>query len=332
MNFAVPGLVTATFSRRLPGKSMSDTIKLILQFAIFPGFLFSVVIGLLATWVDRKVTARVQYRQGPPWYQPFADIVKLLGKEVFVPEGASQFVFLASPLAGLAAATLVVTMLWLFNAAPGTGFIGDLIVVLYLLTVPSLALIVGGSASRNPMGALGASREMKLVLGYELPFLIAVFVAVAKSGSIIFGNIISYQAAHGPLLFSLSGLLAFVVVLLAVQAKLGAAPFDIAEAEQEIMCGPLVEYSGAPLAVFRLTKALLYLALPVFMITLFLGGLQLSPAGLAWFIVEYVVILALLIVLKNTNPRLRIDQAVRVFWGPVLAIAAAAFVLALFGL
>jgi NADH-quinone oxidoreductase subunit H len=308
-----------------------DALKLILEFVVFPGFLFSAAVGLLSTWVDRKVTARVQYRQGPPWFQPFADILKLLGKEIFVPEGAAQFVFLAIPLVGLAAAILVSTMLWVFNADRSAGFIGDLILVLYLLTVPSLALIIGGSASRNPMGALGASREMKLVLGYELPFLIAVFVVVAKTGSIIFGNIINYQAVHGPIILSLSGLLAFIVVILAVQAKLGYAPFDIAEAEQEIMAGPLVEYSGAPLAVFRLTKAILFFALPVFMVTLFLGGIELSLLGIFWFAIKYVAILALLIVLKNTNPRLRIDQAVRVFWGPVLALAAAAFILALIG-
>ena len=297
----------------------------------FPGFLFSAVAGLLSTWVDRKVTARVQYRQGPPWFQPFADILKLLGKEIFVPEGSSQFVFLSIPLVGLAAVILVSTMLWSFNADRNVGFIGDLIVVLYLLTVPSLALIIGGSASRNPMGALGASREMKLILGYELPFLVAVFVVVAKTGSIIFGNIINYQAVHGPIIMSLSGLLAFIVVLLSAQAKLGYAPFDIAEAEQEIMAGPLVEYSGAPLAIFRLTKAILFFVLPVLMITLFLGGIELSLLGTVWFIVKYVIILALMIVLKNTNPRLRIDQAVRVFWGPVTVLAAVAFIFALIG-
>ena len=309
-----------------------ETIKLILAFVVFPGFLFSAVAGLLSTWVDRKVTARVQYRQGPPWFQPFADILKLLGKEIFVPEGASQFVFLAIPLVGLAAVILVSTMLWTFNADRNAGFIGDLIVVLYLLTVPSLALIIGGSASRNPMGALGASREMKLILGYELPFLIAVFVVVARTGSIIFGNIINYQTLHGPLIMSLSGVLAFGVVLLAAQAKLGYAPFDIAEAEQEIMAGPLVEYSGAPLALFRLTKAILFFVLPVLMITLFLGGIELSLMGMVWFIIKYVAILALMIVLKNTNPRLRIDQAVRVFWGPVTAVAVLAFIFALIGL
>ena len=308
-----------------------DTLKLILEFVVFPGFLFSAAAGLLSTWVDRKVTARVQYRQGPPWFQPLADILKLLGKEIFVPEGASRFVFLAIPLVGLAAVILVSTMLWSFNADRNAGFIGDLIVVLYLLTVPSLALIIGGSASRNPLGALGASREMKLILGYELPFLVAVFVVVAKTGSIILGNIINYQSAHGPLIMSLSGLLAFIVVLLSAQAKLGYAPFDIAEAEQEIMAGPLVEYSGAPLALFRLTKAILFFVLPVLMITLFLSGIALSLWGAVWFIIKYVAILVLMIVLKNTNPRLRIDQAVRVFWGPVLSVAVMAFIFALIG-
>ncbi|MDD5593196.1 MAG: NADH-quinone oxidoreductase subunit H [Candidatus Margulisbacteria bacterium] len=309
-----------------------DTVKLIIEFVIFPGFLFSALVGLLSTWVDRKVTARVQYRQGPPWFQPFADILKLLGKEIFVPEGASQFMFFSAPLIGLASVTLVSTMLWIFNADRNVSFIGDLIVVLYFLTVPSLALILAGSATRNPMGALGSSREMKMVLGYELPFLIAVFSVVARTGTILFGNIINYQAIHGPLIMSLSGLLAFAVVLLVVQAKLGYAPFDIAEAEQELMCGPLVEYSGAPLAIFRLTKAILFFVLPVFLITLFLGGIEMNWPGLAWFAVKYVIILSLIIVIKNTNPRLRIDQAVRVFWGPVLALSVVAFILALAGL
>jgi NADH-quinone oxidoreductase subunit H len=306
-------------------------LKLILEFMVFPGFLFSAAVGLLSTWVDRKVTAKVQYRQGPPWFQPFADILKLLGKEIFVPEGASQFVFFAIPLVGLASVILVSTMLWVINADRSAGFIGDLIVVLYLLTAPSLSLIIGGSASRNPMGALGASREMKLILGYELPFLIGVFVVVAKTGSIIFANIINYQTLHGSIIMSVSGLLAFIVVLLAVQAKLGYAPFDIAEAEQEIMAGPLVEYSGAPLAIFRLTKAILFFVLPVFLVTIFLGGIDISLLGIVWFIVKYVIILTLMIVMKNTNPRLRIDQAVRVFWGPVTAIAAVAFIFALIG-
>lgn len=307
-------------------------IENLFYFLIMPGFLFTAVVGLVSTWIDRKVTARVQWRKGPPWFQPFADVLKLLGKETIVPEGGSKAVFLAAPLIGLAAVTLVSTMLWLFAAYPLVGFVGDLIVVIYLLTIPSLAIIIGGSASRNPLSALGASREMKLILAYELPFILAAFTVVAKVGSIIFSKIIGYQAAQGMMILSPSGAISFLVSLLVVQAKLAFIPFDIPDAEQEIMGGPMLEYSGVPLGIFKITKAMLLFTLPVFLITLYLGGIDLSSGmGILWVVIKYVIILTLIILIKNTNPRIRIDQAVRFFWGPVTALAAIGFVLALTG-
>lgn len=306
---------------------------MIFKFLIFPGFLFTALVGLLATWVDRKVSARVQWRKGPPWYQPFADIVKLFGKETIIPEGASRAVFFGAPLCGLAAAALTATLIWQANLAPQEGFIGDIIVVLYLLTIPSTAIFIGGSASRNPLAALGSSREMKLVLAYELPFILAVFSVVAKASSLLFGNVLSYQAVHGAMLWSFSGAISFLVALLVVQAKLGWCPFDVAEAEQELAGGALIEYSGPPLAIFKLTRAILMLALPLLLITLFLGGASLSSGGgTLWFAFKYVFILTLMILIKNTNPRLRVDQALRFFWGPVTILAAVGFGLALIGL
>jgi NADH-quinone oxidoreductase subunit H len=311
---------------------LKEVIKQLWFFLVVPGFLFTAAIGLFSTWIDRKITARLQYRQGPPWYQPFADILKLLGKQIFVPAGGSKLVFLAAPLFGLTAAILVSATIWLINIDRSSGFIGDLIVLIYLLLIPSIALIIGGSASRSPIAALGSSREIKLILAYELPFLLAIFTVVAKSGSLLLGNIINYQSAHGMMLASASGLIAFLVALLVIQAKLGYVPFDIPEAEQEIMGGPLIEYSGAPLAVFKITKAMLFFILPVFLITLFLGGIDLSTfAGVMWLIIKYVILLLLVILIKNTNPRLRIDQAVRFFWGPVTALASIGFILAMIG-
>ena len=107
-----------------------DAAKYLLNYLIFPGFLFTAVAGLLATWVDRKVTARVHWRVGPPWYQPFADTVKLLGKEVLVPAGAKSTGFLIAPVIGLAAATLASTILWMASLYPESSFVGDSIVVL----------------------------------------------------------------------------------------------------------------------------------------------------------------------------------------------------------
>jgi len=308
-------------------------MKDVFYFLIIPGLLYTAVIGLLSSWIDRKVTARIQYRRGPVWYQPFADIIKLLGKEVTVPEGSNVAAFISAPFIGFSAALLLSAMLWLFNIDNNATFIGDLIVVIYLLVTPSLSMMIGASASRNPFGALGASREMKLMLAYELPFLISIASVISRTGSIMMGEIISFQAGHGMLIGSASGTIAFIVCLLVIQAKLGFVPFDVAEADQEIMGGTMVEYSGALLALFRLMKAMLLFALPMLLITLFLGGGDFSSqAGVLWFILKYVIVLVLLILIKNTNPRLRIDQAVRFFWGPVTALAAIGLVLALFKL
>lgn len=302
-------------------------MKILFSYLIFPGFLFSACIGLIAGWVDRKVTARIQWRVGPPWYQNFVDFIKLLGKETIVPEGA-RLTFLLAPWPGLLSLILVATILGVNIGSPLESFTGDLIVILYLLIIPAIAIIVGASSSRNPLASIGASREMKLVLGYELPFILSIIVVIIKSGSIQIGSIINHQINFNSLLASWSGAVAFIVAILCTQAKLGFVPFDMPEAEQEIMAGALIEYSGLPLAILKLTKAILLYTMPLLLISLFWAK-DLSPLSL---IGKYIGILVIIILIKNTNPRLRIDQALRFFWGPVTLLAIIAVVLALFGL
>lgn len=311
---------------------MASTVGLILSFLIFPGLLFTAVGGLVTQWVDRKVSALVQWRVGPPWYQPFADILKLLGKEIVVPAGAKRAGFFLAPLAGLAAVGIVSTILWLTNLR-GTGFVGDLIGVLYLLTIPSLGIILGASASSNPLASVGASREMKLVLAYELPFVIAIFTAVTKVSpmTLRLDGIIQYQEMNGVLLGNISCILAFIVCILVAQAKLTYPPFDIPEAETELMDGTHMEYSGAALAVIKLQQAMMLFTLPIFFITLFWGGLQFTGWNILYTIVKYLIIVTIIVLIKNTNPRVRIDQAVRFFWGPVSLIAVVGMVLAILG-
>ncbi|UCD15209.1 MAG: NADH-quinone oxidoreductase subunit H [Candidatus Omnitrophota bacterium] len=299
---------------------------------LFLGFLLTAVIGLLASWIDRKVTARVQYRVGPPLLQPLIDIVKLLGKETLIPQGSSKITFLLAPIIGMASVALVTTLLWLNNFSPSKTFLGDLIVVLYLLAIPSLSIILGGFASGNPLASLGASREMKLILSYELPFILAVLVPVIKSGlSIKLGEILTFQAQDGVIIGSLSGFLSFIVVIMCVQAKLALVPFDVPEAETEIVSGPLIEYSGAGLAVYKLMKNMLLFTLPFFLIIIFMGGIKLKGLSLAFGILKYVGIVAVITVIRNTNPRVRIDQAIRFFWGPMTIIAIIAVMFALIG-
>ena len=298
---------------------MTEALQGLFWIIIFPGFLFTACLGLVASWIVRKVSALVQWRVGPPLFQPFYDVVKLLGKEVLVPQDAQRAVFIAAPVVGLAGVLLLSTMLWR-TALTQTAFIGDIIVAIYLMTLPSLALILGSSASASPHAAVGTSREMKLVMGYELSLVMAFVVVVIKTGGQLNLAAIAQQAPA----LSVSGMVAFLVALLCVQAKLGFVPFDMAEAETELGSGVLMEYSAAPLAIWKLTHAMMLVALPLFLVMVFLGGFGSAPMPLVWGIGKYVLILVLLILIKNTNPRMRIDQAMKFFWvycGIALAVA-----------
>jgi len=291
------------------------------------------LLGLLSKWLDRKVTARIQWRVGPPWYQTIADFLKLLGKETLIPETARRTGFLMAPVFGLSALFLAAFILWSANIYPKVAFLGDLIVVYYLLLIPSIAVIWGGASSGSPIGAMGASREMKLILAYELPLVLALLVPAIKAGfTFRLSDIQAYQSSEGIFLWSISGVIAFVVALLAVQAKLGLIPFDIAEAEGEIMTGPYAEYSGAPLAMFYLSRASLVAVLIILLGTVFLGGFSFTGFSILWSAIKYGAVLVVMVLIRNTNPRLRIDQALKLFWFGLAPLAALAVILAIFNL
>ncbi|MFP4171887.1 MAG: complex I subunit 1 family protein [Candidatus Hydrogenedentota bacterium] len=296
------------------------------------GFVLTAVLGLVASWADRKVTARVHYRTGPPFLQPVYDLGKLFGKETLVPSSGVPAVFVGAPIVGFASAATAAAVLWGNILRPEAGYAGDLIVLLYLLVIPSGCLIVGAFASGNPYASLGASREMKLVMSYELPFVLALLTPVVQSGySLEIGAIMAWQWEHGAIAASLSGLLALVTALLCIHAKLGLVPFDIPEAETELSGGVLIEYSGPCLALFRLMKHMLMAALPLLLVVLYLGGIQTTVAGFMGAALKFVVLLALIVVIRNTNPRVRTDQALRFLWGPVTGVGIAALILAAFG-
>ncbi len=307
--------------------------RIIFDYIIFPGFIFTSIVGMIASWIDRKVTARVQWRVGPPLLQPLYDFIKLIGKETIIPRGGAKLTFLLSPVIGLSAVTLVSTLIWKVLISPETSFIGDLIVVLYLIVIPSICVMVGGAASRNPLASLGASREMKLILAYELPFILAMFVPVIKAGGIInLGELLGYQWTNTIFLNSFSGFIAFVIAILCMQAKLTLVPFDIPEAETEIMAGPYIEYSGPPLAIYKLTRWMMLFVVPMFLVVIFMGGIIFEGIHILWGILKYVLLLVLIILIRNTNPRVRIDQAIKFFWGPVTIFAIVAVILAFLGL
>ena len=299
----------------------------------------TLAVGLLLRGVDRKVTARVQWRVGPPLYQPAVDVIKLLGKESLMPITARGTGFLLAPVVAVSATAVAAAILWHALAAPAGSFVGDLIVVMYLLTIPALMTIMGASASGNPHASVGAARELKLLLSYELPLFLAMLVAVAHASAggtgvwtFQLGKLIEAQHQAGPALYSISGLIAFLIAILCMQAKLGQVPFDLAEAECEIMSGVYVEYSGVALAMFLMARAMMLALLPLLLVIVFWGGLTVSVGGVLAFVGKYVLLVVLVTLIRNTNPRLRIDQTMKFFWFTLTPAALVAVMLALWGL
>ncbi|HUX94748.1 MAG TPA: complex I subunit 1 family protein [Bacteroidales bacterium] len=300
-------------------------LKDLFYFIVFPGMIFSVLVGGVLSWSDRKITARVQFRKGPPFLQPFYDLGKLFYKETILPKYGARFTFLAAPVFALFSACLANVFILLPSFIPGSGFRGDLIVIFYLLAIPSLTYIIGALASGNPIGAIGASREMKLILSYELAFILALAAIVIKSDmSLTISDILANQQAGGVFIGTVSGVILFIVILFVIQAKLAFVPFDMSEAETEIAHGVFIEYSGSAYAMIRMARYVMLFALPSLMITLLMGGFRFQGIGILWSVLKLVLVLLLITLIRNTNPRVKINQAMRFFfiWMSLLALIA----------
>jgi NADH-quinone oxidoreductase subunit H len=295
-------------------------------FLVFPGLLFAGVVGAFLSWFDRKITARVQFRKGPPLLQPFYDFFKLLlVKETILPKYGSPMVFLIAPIFAVFGATMagVFILLPLFNIT--TGFRGDLLVIFYLLTIPSFSYIIGALASGNPLAAVGGSREMKLILSYELTFLLVIAGVIMKcEQKFDLDSIIQTQQAGSPFIGSISGVLLFIAGIFCIQAKLALVPFDMPEAEAEITEGIFIEYSGATYAMIKLAKYIMFFILPSFLIALLMNGFKLEGIGILWAVLKVLAVVLALTLIRNTNPRIKIKQAISFFliWMNLLVVIA----------
>jgi len=303
-------------------------------FLIYPGFLFAAVVGGFLSWFDRKITARVQFRKGPPLLQPFYDFFKLLlVKETILPARGSKGMFLTAPVLAVFGASMAGVFILLPLLGITSGFHGDLIAIFYLLTIPSLTYVVGALASGNPLAAVGGSREMKLIMSYELTFLLVMVGIIIKADqSIDLNRIIQLQQEGTPFIGSVSGVILFIVSVFCLQAKLAMVPFDMPEAETEISDGIFIEYSGTPYAMIKLSKYMLLFILPALIVSILLNGARLQGIGILWAILKILAVVLLMTLIRNTNPRVKIRQAIRFFFIWMNLLAVIAIVLASFGL
>lgn len=302
---------------RKEGLESINIVLTLLYLFIFPGFLFLFSFSLFIQYVDRKIYARIQRRVGPPFLQPFADLVKLAAKEDLVPEKAERIMFTIAPIAGLAA--VFAAFLYLPIVAPiGLhSFNGDLIVVLYLLTIPTLALFLGGWYSGNIFSQQGGMRVASLLFSFEIPFFLALFTQSLIVGSWRMSDIVTFELTH-PLEHLVVGL-GFVIGIISLQGKLERLPFDIPEAETEIVSGPLVEYSGRRLALIRLTRDAEMVVAAGLIAVIFLGGptrLLSESVYLSWifgattFLLKTLLVIFILIVIRSVVARIRTDQMI----------------------
>ena len=298
-----------------------DALLLAVYILLFPGFLFLLAYAFFFQFLDRKIAARMQARVGPPFLQPFADFIKMLGKEVIDPQGVDRKAFDAAPLLALAAVMTAFLYVPIVGNSP-LAFQGDLILVLYLLTLPTIVLFLLGWLSRNVFATVGGVRAVTQMFIYEVPFFLALLTPALMASSWSITDIVTWQQSH--LWFAVLQPIGFVVALIGLQAKLERTPFDIPEAETEIVAGPWTELTGRRLALMRLTLDVSMVVGSALVAALFLGGPLLpwtvAPDWFAWilgfglFFVKTLGVLLVLASIKVATGRIRIDQLNDVGW------------------
>jgi NADH-quinone oxidoreductase subunit H len=273
----------------------------------FPSGLFLIVLALAYEWGDRKLVARFQNRLGPRWFQPLADLVKLLIKEEITPTTAHPALFGILPVAAMSGALTAALYVPLFGLAPAYSFRGDLIVTLYLLSLLTMCIGIAGWNSTSRFTMMGATRALTQLFSYEAPFMLALLGPAVVAGSWQISEITAANQGHWILLTQPFG---FVVAVIGLMGKLEMPPFDAPKAKTEVVAGALTEYSGRGLGLFHLGKTMELVVGLTLIAALYMGGIA-NPLA---FFAKTLVLLVVLSSLHCILTRLRIDQTVGLWW------------------
>ncbi len=329
----------------------SDVLTLVnIVVGTFLVTLFGITFGLLTKGVDRKLAAHMQWRIGPPVIQPFRDVFKLLCKESIVPRNAVSWLYNMAPIVCLASTVTILLYIPFGSIAPILGHYGDVILILYLLTIPSLAMVTGGFASGSPFATVGAQREMVLMMSYEFPLATTVIALGWKISTLnpsmpVFSleTFAQYPVWNimGPLGIVGAAIL-LLIMMLVTTGEITKVPFDIAEAETEIAEGLFVEYSGRNLALFYLADAVKTVVMASLIVAIFFpynlspllkDYLTLPSFGcytmdfLFYLLKLEIVIFFAMTFIRVSVARFKVDQVVKMYWGYLTLAAIIALVL-----
>ena len=304
----------------------SVTLPPVAWHAIEAFIVLNVLLGLVAyvTLLERKFAARMQSRIGPyyvgrphGWLQPIADALKLMMKEDIVPTTSDRAVYNLAPIVFLVPCLLIFATI---PFAPALGIADLNIGVLFFLAVSSLEIVglfMGGWGSNNKYALLSAMRAVNQIISYDLPFIFAALVPVVLAGSMQMSAIVTAQHGLWFVAYPVIGQLAFVAFLVATLAAENRVPFDILEAESELVAGFRVEYSGMKFALIQLAEYAHMLGTSFLGALLFLGGwLGPGPAALGpfWLLLKAMVIFLLVTWVRWSFVRIRVDQILAISW------------------
>jgi len=311
---------------------MTLDLAFVFRVLIFPGFTFIILLTFFCDWVERKIEARMQNRIGPTYtgpagiLQPFADFVKLLTKEDIVPRNTKSLVFKFAPI--LSFSIFVFALFFLpidgTNVILNSSFEGDLIFVLALVSVANFFLFLSGWSSTNPYSAIGATRVLTQFLGYDIPLFILALTPAFLANDLSISTIVASQRVPFALLIPW----AFVLFIITLQAELEKDPFDVPNAETEIVGGYETEYSGRRLAFLKLAKDVQIVLGAFIVVELFLGG-PYGPVFLGlqafwctlWFILKVLFVVMITEYLTCVFARLRIDQVLVINWRMLIPLS-----------
>ena len=292
--------------------------------------IINIIIFLLAAplfeGVVRKITAKVQSRKGPPVIQPYYDIVKLLGKENL---SAGNWAFGFAPVMALSSILAAIAFLPFAHRATALTEYADVITVIYLLTLGGVSVLLGALSSRNIYAAIGASREMVTMIMVEPVLAMTFILGAVRVKSLTLDQSMFHVSEQG---YIISVVIMLFLYLAALQAFVGRQPFDLSEAETEIIEGPFIEYSGPNLAMFKLyimLKQMFYAALFVGVFIPFSIGIYALDAVVHLLMISVIYLVIALV--GSTNPRFRIDQAVK-YYAVLIAGALLAVGMSVYGI
>jgi NADH-quinone oxidoreductase subunit H len=287
---------------------MNNPFPPLIALLFITGGLFLLSVGTVYEWADRKLVAQFQNRVGPRWFQPVADVFKLLAKEEVVPDGVNPALFHALPVVALAGSLAAALYVPMAGVAPSYSFRGDLIVTLYLLSLMTLCMGLAGANTINRFSLVGATRALTQLFSYEAPFLLALLGPAIVANSWQIGEVNTFAGRHWWIVVTQP--VGFVVALVGLMGKLELPPFDSPEAETEIVAGPMTEYSGRGWAIFRIGRDVELLVGLTLMASFYLGGIH-NPIDFVW---KTGLLLVVTAGLQSLFARLRIDQTVGLWW------------------